>query len=145
MDILSPKVEIRKTHWQMMLDDINERDKEEACGFVAGVEKSSLEVYPVTNILHSPVRFRMDPEQQLECLIQIEKNQWDLLAIYHSHPPGFDGPSQTDVAEAYYPGVIHLIWSQKDGDWICRGYLINKGQVDEVEVFLIGDEADQNE
>ncbi len=141
MDILSPKLDIRQVHWQMMLDDIKARHKEEACGLVAGVGQSSIRVYPITNILHNQVRFRMDPEQQLECLIQIEENQWDLLAIYHSHPPGFEGPSHIDIAEAYYPGVVHLIWSQKDGKWNCRGYLINEDQIEEVEVCRVEDEG----
>lgn len=141
MDILDPKLNLRILHWKMMLEDITERYMEEACGFVAGVDQSSLEVYPVTNILHSPVRFRMDPEEQLQCLIQIDEKQWDLLAIYHSHPPGFDRPSQTDVAEAFYPGVIQLIWSQTSGEWNCQGYLINNGAVDKVEIFLIENEV----
>jgi hypothetical protein len=64
-----------------MLDDIGKRNLEEACGLVAGVGQTSLAVYPVTNILHSPVRYRMDPEQQLKYFNLIDENQWHLLAI----------------------------------------------------------------
>ena len=143
MDSLGTMLKLRRIHWQMMLDDITERDLEEACGLVAGVDQTSLEVFPVTNILHSPVRYRMDPEQQLKYFNQIDKNQWDLLAIYHSHPQGLDGPSPIDIAEASYPGVIYLIWSQINGEWNCQGFLIEKGLVEKVEIFQIDDEIDE--
>ncbi len=145
MDSLGTTLNLRRIHWQMMLDDITERDLEEACGLVAGVDQTSLEVFPVTNILHSPVRYRMDPEQQLKYFNQIDKNHWDLLAIYHSHPQGFERLSAIDIAEASYPGVIYLIWSQTNGEWNCQGYLIDKGLVEKVEIFQIEDEINETE
>jgi len=145
MDSLGTTLNLRRIHWQMMLADITERDFEESCGLVAGVDQTSLKVFPVTNILHSPVRYQMDPEQQLRYFNQIDKNQWDLLAIYHSHPQGLDGPSPIDIAEASYPGVIYLIWSQNNGEWNCQGYLIDKGLVEKVEIFRIEDEIDETE
>ena len=145
MDSLGTTLNLRRIHWQMMLDDITERDLEEACGLVVGVDQTSLEVFPVTNILHSPVRYRMDPEQQLKYYNQIDKNQWDLLAIYHSHPQGLDGPSPIDIVEASYPGVIYLIWSQINGEWNCQGFLIDKGLVEKVEIIQIEDEIDETE
>ena len=125
-----------------MLADINQRRLEEACGLVAGVDQTSYAVYPVTNILHSPIRYRMDPEQQLSYFNQIDDNQWQLLAIYHSHLQGSRSPSQIDVAEAAYPGVIYLIWSHTNGEWNCHGYLIEEGRVDQVPVYLVDDETD---
>ncbi len=145
MDGLGTTLKLRRMHWQMMLDDITERDMEEACGLVAGVDQTSLEVFPVTNILHSPVRYRMDPEQQLKYFNQIDKNQWEILAIYHSHPQGLHGPSPIDIAEASYPGVIYLIWSQIHGGWNCLGYLIDKGLVGKVEIIQIEVEIDERE
>ena len=142
MDSLGTTLNLRRIHWQMMLDDITERDLEEACGLVAGVDQTSFEVFPVTNMLHSPVRYRMDPEQQLKYFNQIEKNHWDLLAIYHSHPQGLERLSAIDIAEASYQGVIYLIWSQTNGEWNCKGYLIEKELVEKVEIFQMEDEND---
>ena len=48
------------------MDDILDRNLEEACGLVAGHRSDQLAVFPITNVLHSPVRFQMDPEQQLK-------------------------------------------------------------------------------
>jgi proteasome lid subunit RPN8/RPN11 len=144
MDSLEDKLYLNKIHWQFMLDDINQRSMEEACGLVAGVDQTSYAVYPVMNILHSPVRYRMDPEQQLKFFNQIDENLWQLLAIYHSHLQGPPGPSQIDVAEAAYPGVIYLIWSPTNGEWGCQGYLIEKGRVDQIPIYIIDEEADRS-
>lgn len=142
MDFLSegPAEEliINTIHWQIMLDDINSRLEEESCGLVAGVNQRSTAVFPVTNVLHSRVRYRMDPAQQLQIFNQIDDNNWELLAIYHSHLSGPSGPSHVDIIEATYPGVIYLIWSRPHGEWICQGYRIEKNEVEQVPVNLIG-------
>ena len=119
-----------------MLADVNERAMEEACGLVGGKDQTSTAVFPVINILHSPTRYRMDPEEQLRVFNQLDENQWELLAIYHSHPNGPPGPSPIDVAEAMYPGVIYLIWFRQSSQWECRGYLIENGVVDQVQIVV---------
>jgi proteasome lid subunit RPN8/RPN11 len=126
-----------QTHWQTMLDEVARLDKEEACGIVAGEGQTSRAVFPVINILHSAVRFRMDPEQQLLVFNQIDEKGWELLAIFHSHLQGPSGPSSTDVAEAAYPGVIHLIWFPSGQGWACRGYLIENRTVSEVPIQIV--------
>jgi proteasome lid subunit RPN8/RPN11 len=128
---------LQRIHWQTMLDEVKKLAMEEACGLVAGVNQTSQAVYPVTNILHSPVRYRMDPESQLAHFNQIDENGWQLLAIYHSHLQGPQSPSRMDVAEAAYPGVIHLIWSSSVGEWQCHGYLIENGEITEVPVNVL--------
>lgn len=128
---------LQMIHYQAMIDQVKKFEGEETCGLIAGVDKTSQAVYPVTNILHSPVRYRMDPEQQLKVFNQIDENEWELLAIYHSHLQGPPGPSHMDVAEAAYPGVIHLIWSPSAGGWECNGFLIEKGLVTDVPIQII--------
>lgn len=132
------KLYLREEHWNSMLADILERLSEEACGIVAGIGGTSSAVFPVTNVLHSPVRYLMDPEEQLAVFNQIEDQDWQLLAIYHSHLQGPEGPSPTDVNEAYYPELVNLIWSNTTGEWICRGFSIQKGQVASIPVVRLG-------
>lgn len=129
---------IEAIHWQMMLSDINSRLEEESCGLVAGINQRSMGVFPVTNVLHSPVRYKMDPAEQLEIFNHIDDKSWDLLAIYHSHLAGPSGPSHIDIIEATYPGVIYIIWSKPYTEWICQGYRIAKNEVEQVLVHLIG-------
>jgi len=131
MDSSQPLV-IQTRHWQQMLEDVVRRVPEEACGLIAGRDGRSQAVYPVANSLHSPVRFLMEPAEQVADLLDIEDHGWELLAIYHSHPRGPAIPSPTDVAESYYPGVAQLIWHPGDEGWSCRAYLINEGLVTEL-------------
>jgi len=118
-----------------MRSDVEDRAPEEACGLVAGLDSSSTAVFPITNLLHSQVRYRMDPQGQLAAFQWIDDHDWSLLAIYHSHPQGPHGPSRSDIAETTYPGVIYLIWSRLHRKWDCRGYLIQGGEVTEVPVL----------
>lgn len=137
MDRMNSKLYLNDEHWNLMRLDILDRMSEEACGIVAGIEETSCAVFPVTNILHSPVRFRMAPEEQLYVFNQIEDQDLQLLAIYHSHLKGPDRPSPIDIAEAYYPELINLIWSNITGEWNCRGFLIDEGQVTPVPVVRL--------
>lgn len=107
----------------------------EACGLVAGQAGCAQAVYPITNELHSPVRFRMDPREQLAAFEQIEEHGWELLAIYHSHPDGPSAPSQTDVAEAYYPEALQLIWRRQTEGWRLRAFTIQQDQVREISML----------
>jgi len=134
---MNRKLYLRKVHWKEMFLDIQERHSEEACGMIAGVVETSCAVFPVTNILHSPARFLMDPEEQLKVFNYIEEQKWDLLAIYHSHLRGPASPSPIDIVEANYPEALSLIWSNLSGDWVCQGYLIADGRVTPVPIHII--------
>lgn len=104
---------------------------------IAGLNSNSHIIYPVTNILHSPVKFRFDPQEQVNAFMDIEARGLDLLAIYHSHPEGPEIPSQTDVEEFSYPGVLSLIWSPDQTAWRCRCFLITKTETIEAQVKII--------
>ncbi len=102
---------------------------EEACGLLPGKGRQVTAVLPVTNELHSPVRFRMAPIEMLAAFQRIDRLGEELLGIYHSHPKGPGVPSATDVAEFAYPGVLYLIWSPlEDEGWQVRGFAI-EGQL----------------
>jgi [CysO sulfur-carrier protein]-S-L-cysteine hydrolase len=131
------RFKLRKAHYEKMREHVENLAPEEACGLVAGVDGQSVEVYPVENAMHSPVRYRMEPQGQLQAMLAVEARGWEITAIYHSHPDGTDGPSQTDIEEAAYPGVIHLIWCRKGDAWTCRGSLLDDGEVRYIEIDLI--------
>lgn len=106
----------------------------EACGLLAGEGGVVRKVYPAENILHSPVEYQMDPERQVEIMLEIEAAGWELSGIYHSHPSGPPTPSPTDVARAYYPDSIYLILAPEDatGEWRGRAFAIEEGRVEEM-------------
>jgi proteasome lid subunit RPN8/RPN11 len=123
-------------HWAQMEADVRVKAPEEACGIVIGEGNNSRFVIPVTNILHSPSRFRMEPKEQLSAFQLAEENGLDILAVYHSHPQGINKPSATDFEELTFPGTIYLIWFMVATKWNCRGYLMYP-QMDAVEVPVI--------
>lgn len=109
----------------------------EACGIVAGKDRASIQVFPISNQLASPVAYRMAPKEQLHAMLLIEENGWDLLSIYHSHPQGPAFPSGTDIAQAYYPDAVYIILSHDGNDWTCRGFSIDENGVNEVQIELV--------
>jgi proteasome lid subunit RPN8/RPN11 len=136
MNSLSSGIILLPEHWAQMVSDVASRPGEEACGLVAGQSNNARLVIPVTNILHDPYRFRMDPQEELQAFLLIEEKGWDVLAIYHSHPHGISQPSPTDQAELTFPGIIYLILYRNDDTWQCRGYLM-QSQTNQVEVPVI--------
>lgn len=127
-------------HWALMEADVRLKAPEEACGIVAGEHNHARLVIPVTNVLHSPHRFRMDPEEELKALYQVEERGLEIIAVYHSHPHGIDRPSPTDHAELTFPGTIYLIWYEYNQQWHCRAYKMNS-QDDSEEISLVINES----
>ena len=125
----SDSLVISEEHWTLMYSDVSTRFPEEACGLLGGVGCHVAVVFPITNILHSPVRYRMAPDEQLSSFSQLDQQGYELLAIYHSHPTGPDVPSPTDIAEAYYPDVVQLIWYKAHTEWLCKAYKIHNERI----------------
>jgi len=111
----------------------------EACGLLAGRDSQVQAVLFVRNQTQSPVRFRMDPIEQLHAFEWIDAQGLDLLGIFHSHPDGPEVVSETDIAEAVY-AVMHLIWSRTQGEWRARGFWIADGQAHEVALEVVAGE-----
>ena len=127
---------LSKAHWQEMLEHVDRQVPLEACGLLAGKNNRVEKVILIQNQAQSPVRFVMDPYQQLEAFNWIESNGLELLGIFHSHPAGPGTVSTTDIAEAAYE-VIHLIWFRNQHHWQARGFWIENGRATEVPLQII--------
>jgi len=127
---------IGKTHWQEMLDYVQQHAPLESCGLLAGKNDQVEEVIFVRNQAESPARFVMDPYEQLQAFEWIESNRFDLLGIFHSHPAGPEIASATDIAEAAYE-VVYLIWSRNQNSWQVRGFWIENGSATEVPLQIL--------
>lgn len=127
---------INRKHWHEMLDHVQRHAPLEACGLLAGRDDSVGKVIAVRNRAQSPVRFVMDPYEQLRAFDWIEANTLELLGIFHSHPAGPETVSRTDIAESAYE-VIHLIWSRPGDRWQARGFWIENGGATEVSLQIV--------
>lgn len=82
----------------------------EACGLLAGKEGRPVKFFPMTNRDVSPVTYRLDPREQLEVTDEIDREGWELLAIFHTHTHSEAYPSPTDRERAFWPGTDELTY-----------------------------------
>jgi proteasome lid subunit RPN8/RPN11 len=142
---LAAEIQIRQADLETMRRTVEEAAPEEACGMLAGtivnapagnIYRAEL-VIPTTNMLHSPVRYQVEPLEQLRAFERMEAAGLELVSIYHSHPRGPSYPSPTDLDEAYYPDAVYLIWSGESGEWLCQGFQLLDRQAIPVNIRLL--------
>ena len=93
----------------------------ECCGILAGPDGKVLKAYRMSNVEASPYRFSMDPMELVKVDSEVGENDWELLAIYHSHTGSEAYPSDTDVRIAkgtagLWPDVRYVLVSLMDMD-----------------------------
>lgn len=132
-------LKLQSAHWQSMRRHVIAQAPLEACGLLAGKGDTVEAVLKVRNAEQSPVRFRMDPQEQFNAFEWIESKGLDLVGIYHSHPSGPETASVTDIAEAAYE-VVHVIWSRTEHTWRARGFWIGAGEVTEVSIRIVNEQ-----
>ena len=118
-------------HLQEMIAHVDSKLPMEACGLLAGSGSRVESVLTVKNQAQSPVRYVMDPIEQLNAFEWIDSHGQDILGIFHSHPTGPETVSPTDIAESAYE-VVHVILSRADGVWRARGFWIEDNTYREV-------------
>jgi [CysO sulfur-carrier protein]-S-L-cysteine hydrolase len=124
-----------------LFDDMVAHAREDApnecCGIVASQDGEARRVYRTTNVEASPLKFVMDPRDQVRAYTEIEDDGLDLGAIYHSHTRTAPYPSQTDINFARdWPGVLWIIVGLAGDDAEVRTYEIRDGQVAEAELTV---------
>lgn len=132
----SNRLRLTDSHWREILGHVERAVPLEACGLLAGKNERVEKIIPVRNQAESPVRFVMDPYEQLKAFQWMDDNHLDLLGIFHSHPTGPETASPVDIAEAAYE-VIHVILSRNEIGWKARGFLIEQGESFEVPIEVV--------
>jgi proteasome lid subunit RPN8/RPN11 len=132
-----PTLELSNSLLQEMITYVDQHMPLEACGVLAGKAARAEKMLGVLNQAQSPVRFVMDPYEQLHAFDWIDSNGFDLVGIFHSHPTGPETVSPTDIAEAAY-AVVHLVLSHADTQWQARGFWIEDGKASEVTLQIKG-------
>jgi proteasome lid subunit RPN8/RPN11 len=130
------QLNLKPRDWLMMRDHVQVHAPLEACGLLAGKNDSVEKVLLINNEAQSPIRFRMNPKEQLNAFAWIESNGLDLVGIFHSHPSGPETLSPTDIAESAY-GVAQIVWSRTNGEWNARGFWVENKQMDEIILNVI--------
>jgi [CysO sulfur-carrier protein]-S-L-cysteine hydrolase len=128
---------IARDLYEEMIAHAREEAPNECVGMVGSSNGRAVAVYRAENAEASPLRFRIDPEEQLELHNKIEDAGQELGAIYHSHTRTEPRPSQTDINFAkLWPGVLWIIVGL-DGDQAeVRTWRIDDGRVSDAELVV---------
>lgn len=137
--VLQPALYIHLTAYQAMLNHVSSAFNEEVCGLSVGRKNTISQSMPVENVLHNPDAYQMNPQEQVDTFLKIEKHNLELLAIYHSHPSGPDHPSQRDIREFTYPNIATIIWSpiSDRNQWQMKAFYIQGKGYSQIEWFCI--------
>lgn len=112
----------------------------EACGLIPGSAYAAeggeaLRYVPCRNVLASPVRYTIHPEDLLRVTIDADDAGGVIWGIVHSHVRSPAVPSPTDVDLAYYPDALYLLVSLA-AEPALRAWRIADGSVHEVGLEL---------
>ena len=122
-----------------MIDEMVAHAREEApnecCGLVASSNGDVKRVYRAANAERSPVKYVVDPRDQIRIQNEIDDHGWELGAIYHSHTRTEPFPSQTDINLARnWPDPLYVIVGVAGEAPDVRACRIVDGQVTETEL-----------
>src|SRR3989442_5073056 len=101
--VLSPEI------YGQIVTHARDEAPNECCGMIATVDGRAVEVFRATNAAASPLRYEVEPRDQLRIETAVEGSGLELGAIYHSHTRSAPYPSQTDINLAFHPHTIYLI------------------------------------
>ncbi len=103
---------------QAVLDDIIAHARQEApqecCGVLIGSAQRIERSRRARNLLSSTTRYLIDPEDQFAAIRLARELDLAVVGFYHSHPASPPEPSESDLAEAEYPGHWYLIVNPGD-------------------------------
>jgi proteasome lid subunit RPN8/RPN11 len=108
-------------------------EPEECCGVLLGTADRIADVHPARNAAERPTaRFVIDPRDHFAAIRDGRERGLSVVGFYHSHPRSAAVPSETDRAEAAYPGHLFLIVSLATADPELRLYRFADGNFLEV-------------
>ena len=84
----------------------------ECCGLLLGHDAELIEAVRTRNVAgQDRSRFVIDPKDHIDGRRDARRRGLEVVGFYHSHPCSPASPSETDRAEASYPGHLYLIVS----------------------------------
>ncbi len=127
-----------------MIEHCRQGRPNEACGILGSLDGKVVKVFRMTNASGSPVRYSLEPKEQLAVYNALDDNGWDLGGVFHSHTRTEAFPSPTDVRLAS-EDVPYVIVSLASDPPSVRAFRIIKenwtdteGRIEEVEVDITG-------
>ncbi len=125
-------------------DEIHAHAREQAprecCGMLVGTPAHVTRAMRARNLETGATRFLIDPHDHIAALKWARERQLDVVGFYHSHPRSPAFPSETDVAESGYSGVMHLIVGGAGEPWSeTRVFELGPPAIKELEYVVVND------
>src|ERR1700757_1149519 len=124
---LTRSMGIARELYDEMVEHARAEAPNECCGMVAARGGEAVAVHRAVNAAASPLKFEIDPAEQLRISNEIEDAGLELGAIYHSHTRTAPEPSQTDINFGnWWPDVVWIIVGLANGaDADVRAFTIS--------------------
>jgi proteasome lid subunit RPN8/RPN11 len=97
--------------YRAMIDQSRRESPLECCGVLGGTETQVHSIHPLRNVAASQTRYAADEQQLVEAHRWLRDRQWQIVAIYHSHPRWPAVPSKTDLELNYWGDMPRIIVS----------------------------------
>jgi proteasome lid subunit RPN8/RPN11 len=132
------EIQIPRKLTQQVLHHAQNTPNTEVCGLIGAKDNKPCSCYPIKNAAPQPdTAFLLDAQQHIAAQVAMREKGESLFAIYHSHPSAPALPSQTDIALANYPNVLHLIISlNTKGVLEMRGFNMSHERAEEIILAL---------
>ena len=105
---------------------------DEACGVLAGHADGTVTRFlPAVNADASPFRYRIEGQELLRLVLELEEAEEEMVAIYHSHTRSPAYPSRTDLEQArHWPDPAYVIVSfQRADDPVLKAFRLRGGSI----------------
>ena len=121
-----------------MVKHAQEDAPNECCGIIAGEDGRAVKLFRAKNAEASPYRYNVEPKDLFRIFRECDGNDWDFLAIYHSHTASEAYPSPTDVRLAFWPEAYYVLVSLQDAaNPVVRAFRILDGVISEEEIAAL--------
>src|SRR5262245_41387270 len=119
---MPPTIQFSAEAWASLQREAEAAYPFEGCGLLLGPyakDNTATKIVTLKNILREEGRGRFDfsfsPKEFMEAQISAEKQQLDVVGLYHTHPDHPPRPSKTDEGQPMLAGWISVIASVHGG------------------------------
>ncbi len=119
---MPPSISFTADAWSTLQKVAEEAYPFEGCGLLVGPldkEKKVTRIVTMKNVLRDEGRGRFDfsfsPQEFVQHQMAIERDNLDVVGIYHTHPDHPPRPSKTDESQPMLSGWINVIASVHGG------------------------------
>ena len=111
----------------------------ECCGLLLGHDAELTEAVRTRNVAgQDRLRFVIDPKDHIDGRRDARRRGLEVVGFYHSHPCSPASPSETDRAEAGYPGHLYLIVSLAGASPDIAMFLLDQGDFHPLSFVTVG-------